>query len=309
MKSCSLSIRSLRTSALLLTTVLMLTGCSKSSTTDELKTSTGVSTPSVSEQVTAPSDETKSSAELPQANAAAPDTSSDSGTRSVSTRSDNDSPQETKQTTSRPGIADGYYAMGGTGQGLEVRGNQYRYYDEEGAYEWRPIRQLTAISTEHVFDGENYWCLSTNVPEGGGICTANGWQARSSVGKFSPDELSLGGIEAGASEAEVIEILGQPDQMEQTSPFSAKFTYRGLSVSFYEDAALTIRSVSPNYCTPSGVCPGMSVAEVERIYGAPLVSDREGSRYLEYNAIEVGCMLELELTGDEVSAIGIVCQI
>jgi hypothetical protein len=45
------------------------------------------------------------------------------------------------------------------------------------------------------------------------------------------------------------------------------------------------------------------------IYGAPLVSDREGSRYLEYNAIEVGCMLELELTGDEVSAIEIVCQI
>lgn len=214
-----------------------------------------------------------------------------------------------KQNTVRPGIIEGYYAMGGTDQGLEVRGNQYRYYDEGGEHEWRPTSQLTAIRPGHVFDGKNYWCHSDNVPEGGGICTINGWQAYSSVGKLSRRELFLGGVKAGASEAEVIAHLGQPDQIDQDSPFSRRLTYRGLSVSFFEDAALTIRSVSPNYCTPLGLCPGDAVSKAERLYGAPLVERRSGADYWQYINSEVACRIELEVTNKTVGAIAILCQI
>ncbi|MGG6237479.1 hypothetical protein ACQ4N7_02475 [Nodosilinea sp. AN01ver1] len=214
-----------------------------------------------------------------------------------------------EQATVRPRITEGYYAMGGTGQGLEVRGNQYRYYDEGGEQEWRPIRELTAINPGHLFDGENYWCHSDSVPEGGGLCTANGWQAYSSIGKISSAELSLGGVEAGAAEAEVIGQLGEPDQFEQVSPFSTKLTYRGLSVSFFEDAAATIRSVSPNYCTPSGLCPGATVAEAERLYGAPLVEPRSDADYWQYTNTDAACTMELEVTNETVGAIAILCQI
>ncbi|TAF02385.1 MAG: hypothetical protein EAZ77_18970, partial [Nostocales cyanobacterium] len=55
-----------------------------------------------------------------------------------------------------PTIADGYYALGGTGQGLEVRGKQYRYYDEEGQKPWQSINYLQSINNGLVFDGQNY---------------------------------------------------------------------------------------------------------------------------------------------------------
>jgi hypothetical protein len=220
-----------------------------------------------------------------------------------------DSAPAAKQNTVRPGITDGYYAMGGTDQGLEVRGNQYRYYNEGGEQEWRPTSQLTAISADHVFDGENYWCYSDNAPEGGGICTINGWQAYSSIGRLSRSELSLGGVGAGASEAEVVEHLGQPDQIDQESPLSRQLTYRGLSVSFLEDAALTIRSISPDYCTPLGLCPGDAVSKAERLYGSPLVEPRSGAEYWQYANSEAACTMELEVTNERVGAIAMLCQI
>jgi len=223
--------------------------------------------------------------------------------------SDGDSAPAAKQNTVRSGITEGYYAMGGTDQGLEVRGNQYRYYDEGGEHEWLPISQLTIISPGHVFDGENYWCHSDNVPEGGGICTTNGWQAYSSIGNLSRRELFLGGVEAGASEAEVVNHLGQPNQIDQDSPFSRRLTYQGLSLSFFEDAALTIRSVSPDYCTPLGLCPGDAVSEAERLYGAPLVEPRSDADYWQYTNSEAACMMELEVTNQTVGAIAILCQI
>lgn len=73
-------------------------------------------------------------------------------------------------------IADGFYALGGTGQGLEVKGEQYRYYDEEGQKYWRPISELKYVQEGVVFADQNYWCLSTLAPKNRpGICTANGW--------------------------------------------------------------------------------------------------------------------------------------
>ncbi|HEY9661825.1 MAG TPA: hypothetical protein V6C65_25500, partial [Allocoleopsis sp.] len=170
-----------RFSTLLLTTTLILAtyGCGESTQTESL------TRPSISPSATTDPPFTEAAAMAAQAPA--------------EPESDGDSAPAAKQNTVRPGISEGYYAMGGTDQGLEVRGNQYRYYDEGGEQEWRPTSQLTAISAGHLFDGENYWCHSDNVPEGGGICTSNGWQAYSSIGNVSRSELFLGGVEAGAT--------------------------------------------------------------------------------------------------------------
>lgn len=74
---------------------------------------------------------------------------------------------------SSPAIANGLYVMGGTDQGLEVAGEQYRYYDEGGEKEWRPISELTYIGDGTVFDGKNYWCIPPKREPG--VCSENGW--------------------------------------------------------------------------------------------------------------------------------------
>jgi hypothetical protein len=74
---------------------------------------------------------------------------------------------------SSPPIAEGIYVIGGTDQGLEVKGNLYRYVDELGSKEWRPISELIYIKERVIFDGKNYWCIPPG--EGTGVCTKNGW--------------------------------------------------------------------------------------------------------------------------------------
>ncbi|MFB2983667.1 hypothetical protein [Microseira sp. BLCC-F43] len=73
----------------------------------------------------------------------------------------------------QPPIAEGLYIIGGTDQGLEVKGKQYRYYDEGGEKEWRRISELSYVSDGVVFDGKNYWCISPRTEAG--VCSENGW--------------------------------------------------------------------------------------------------------------------------------------
>ncbi|GET42240.1 hypothetical protein [Microseira wollei] len=73
----------------------------------------------------------------------------------------------------QPPIAEGLYIIGGTDQGLEVKGEQYRYYDEGGEKEWRRISELSYVSDGVVFDGNTYWCISPRTEAG--VCSENGW--------------------------------------------------------------------------------------------------------------------------------------
>lgn len=216
--------------------------------------------------------------------------------------------QTSAQTADSAQLLDGYYAFGGTGQGIEVRGSEYRYYDEGGEQAWQPVSDLTVIGPELVLYQDNYWCHTDNVPQSGGVCTPDGWQSYDSVGTISSSEMALGGVEAGASEAEVLSQLGAPDQADEVSPFSKRLTYIGMSMSFYEDAALNIRSVSADYCTPSGLCPGDATSDAIDLYGAPIVNNSSGSEYWEYGA-DNACAMELEVTNETISAIALICQI
>jgi hypothetical protein len=75
-----------------------------------------------------------------------------------------------------PTILDGRYALGGTGQGLEVEGDRYRYTDEEGPQSWQSVTKLTAIKEGVIYDGNNHWCLITmKLREQIGGCSEAGW--------------------------------------------------------------------------------------------------------------------------------------
>ncbi|MEG4214542.1 hypothetical protein QUA27_05085 [Microcoleus sp. Pol14C6] len=77
-------------------------------------------------------------------------------------------------------IQEGRYWLGGTDRGLEVKGKQYRYYDESNIERpWQPLSELQYIKKGVIFDGKIYWCLSTIAPKtGGSSCSKDGWQQK-----------------------------------------------------------------------------------------------------------------------------------
>ncbi|MFM6017403.1 MAG: hypothetical protein ACKPE3_39320 [Sphaerospermopsis kisseleviana] len=73
-------------------------------------------------------------------------------------------------------ITPGIYWLGSTGQGLEVRANQYRYYDGIGQQPWKSVTDLQYVTKGVLFDGQSYWCLSTLVPTNQvASCSPTGW--------------------------------------------------------------------------------------------------------------------------------------
>lgn len=211
-------------------------------------------------------------------------------------------------------IADGLYILGGTDQGLEVSGDQYRYYSEGGEEEWRPVVELTAIQDGVIFDGRNYWCI--NTPTEPGVCTENGWrtveerlqeQAEAEASSIAPSELTIGGFERGAQPADVNRQLGQPTQISQG--YYTRYEYPGFTAWFDADYLVDMLSTSPEYCTPSGVCPGMTAAEVRQIYGTPTMNESEEGRFMEYYADGETCWLKIRLDGEIVRSVAAVCLI
>lgn len=74
-------------------------------------------------------------------------------------------------------IPEGRYWIGHTGQALEVEGDRYRYEDEGGTKPWRSITELQAVKEGVIYDGSNYWCLSSMAPQGQiASCSEEGWK-------------------------------------------------------------------------------------------------------------------------------------
>ena len=72
-------------------------------------------------------------------------------------------------------IPDGRYWLGATDQGLEVAGDRYRYDTEGGEQPWQEVSKLKYVNNGVIFDGKNYWCLSTLAPNPVTGCSAAGW--------------------------------------------------------------------------------------------------------------------------------------
>jgi hypothetical protein len=215
---------------------------------------------------------------------------------------------------SAPSILDGFYAIGGTDQGLEVSGSQYRYYDELGEQEWRPIAELTAIEDGLVYDGKLYWCIPPEAEAG--VCTEKGWKSaqqalaeNSERREINESELTLGDIALGDAKSKLIRRLGEPVR-RSINPVSVELEYEGLSFSLdeQEERIWGMESRRADYCTPSGLCPEMTVAEAENIYGTATISDREDGRFLEYYNTQTACWLKIGVSDDIIKSVAIACQ-
>lgn len=84
---------------------------------------------------------------------------------------------------------EGRYWLGGTDQGMEVKGNRYRYYSEGGEQEWRSMNELEVVKSGVIFDGKVHWCLSTAKPKNAATCSESGWVSRFAKAPAVPDNM------------------------------------------------------------------------------------------------------------------------
>jgi hypothetical protein len=129
-------------------------------------------------------------------------------------------------------------------------------------------------------------------------------------------ELSIGGVDAGATEASVLEHLGVPDKIIDNGE-GTELHFAGLvvTVGWLEQAApgierhvLAIRGDAATDCTPKGLCPGMPAAVAESLYGKVEPTVRDTGTYFEYQPTEANCWLQVSVTDGKVESLAVACQ-
>jgi len=126
---------------------------------------------------------------------------------------------------------------------------------------------------------------------------------------FPISELALGGISVGLSEKEVLRRLGPPRSRVDTGE-GFRLDYAGLEVYVGVDGegVFEVASTSPGQCTPSRVCPGMSLNAAKHMFGTPVIAKREHGSFLEYIPIEGTCWLQLSVARKKIQKLRIACQ-
>jgi hypothetical protein len=87
-------------------------------------------------------------------------------------------------------------------------------------------------------------------------------------------------------------------------------TYAGLQVvvGAGDFGVYEVVSTNAKYCTPSKLCPGMSEAQVQHLYGKPVLAQRETGRFLEYQPTGSNCWLQVSAPKGIVKSLRIACQ-
>ena len=140
--------------------------------------------------------------------------------------------------------------------------------------------------------------------------------ASARAGDFPASELSIGGVASGATEAEVVGLLGEPARRAETGEGS-ELHYPGLvvTVGWLEQQAegvqrrvLALSGTSPKSCTPRGLCPGMPESEVRSLYGAAEPVQRGAGMFIEYQPEGVHCWLQVSMQTGIVQSLAVACQ-
>jgi hypothetical protein len=134
--------------------------------------------------------------------------------------------------------------------------------------------------------------------------------ARANAGPIPPESehLTLGGITIGQSEASVLVTLGKPQHRKEEDFFlPITLIYRGLVVSLDEQGVGGVLSTSKKFCTPARICPGMTYAQVKKVYGSSDTYERDGAIFRDYLWND-GCWLRLKFQADTVSAVETTCS-
>jgi len=147
------------------------------------------------------------------------------------------------------------------------------------------------------------------------LCTAIAFLVTGTVSAAEPSlvndqELSLGGVALGDTEALVLHKLGQPRRATDTGDFlNIRMDYPGLTVWLGEGRRVgEVLSTSEQYCTPAGVCPGVSFVKAKAKYGPPLVADREDGTFIEYPSSQSACWLQIAVSKGIVKSVRAECQ-
>lgn len=129
-------------------------------------------------------------------------------------------------------------------------------------------------------------------------------------------DLSIGGVVSGDTEANVLAILGEPSQRIDTGE-GTDFRYPDLvvTVGWLEQKAngvqrrvVALRGTGPKACTPRGLCPGMAVSEVSRLYGPSDPVQRSYGTFIEYQPLNVGCWLQVAPQAGVIQSLAVACQ-
>lgn len=128
---------------------------------------------------------------------------------------------------------------------------------------------------------------------------------------LSSKELSLGGVAIGDSEADAASVLGQSVRTEHPdNHLSIKLESGGIMVlTDPQEGVGEIFSNAPQYCTPSGACPGMAFDKIPKAMGRARITKQGGSRFLAQYSTTTDCWIELSVSAERVESVRIACPV
>ena len=133
--------------------------------------------------------------------------------------------------------------------------------------------------------------------------------ASDEAGMIPAHDVAIGGVAIGYSPQQVRSKLGKPKTVEKSQDYlSFHYVYANVRVSFDEDVVAGLFTDSKKGCTPKGLCPGDSLNKMRRLYGEPILADRETGRFYEYYGIDLYCWFQIPAQGNKVSSIKVACQ-
>ena len=119
--------------------------------------------------------------------------------------------------------------------------------------------------------------------------------------RLESGEFSIGGITIGTDKDEILEILGEPNQIEEGLR-SNQYQYDGLEILVeISDKpnvfVFGVETTTPDFCTPSGVCPGDTVRSVmEKLGITNLYTDERGTHLTYWPHWQTrGCWMKIYL--------------
>lgn len=130
------------------------------------------------------------------------------------------------------------------------------------------------------------------------------------VSPIPASEMSVMSVNIGDDELVVIEKLGSPVRRQAAEGHHELYLDYGDLVIFFSGGNVdALYADGASACTPSMICPGASVSDLVRTYGAPAKgSDRSLSTW-KYAIQDSDCWFEFALNNEEVNSIELKCSI
>lgn len=125
---------------------------------------------------------------------------------------------------------------------------------------------------------------------------------------FDKSQLALGGVTLGDQPAQVLTVLGEPlSKVGAKGVYVETWKYSGLEITFSGGAEI-ISSTEGTFCTPAGVCPGMSLSKADDAYGTGTRQTRSNGQFVTYSAPGGDCVLEAKIVKQTIRRLSVLCQ-